>query len=250
MSQKMPIALLASRSGRNAARILHAAQTVDLPFSISLVICNGPGACEARFSESGVPAVGIDDGAFATRADFECRLLEILADFGSPLAVSCSFNRLLSASFLDTYHNHVINSHPSLLPAFPGRSAGLKPVDAALRYGVKLVGATIHFIDGGMDTGPIIIQGAIPAPEGAENADMIARVLNLEALLKIAALCFIAENRVTWARGSRHVRVDCGDSSDSVDAGTVLQHMQALISPPPPRRLLPLLPLFSSGGEL
>ena len=246
MSQKMPIALLASRSGRNAARILQATQAVDLPFSIGLVICNGPGACASRFSESGVAAVGINDGDFPTRGDFERRLQEILADFGNPLAVSCSFNRLLGAPFLDSYPNHVINSHPSLLPAFPGRPDGLKPVDAALRYGVKLLGATTHFIDSGMDTGPIIIQGAIPCPEAGENAAMIDKVLRLEALLKVAALCFIAEKRVTWAKGSRHVRVE---SADWLDAGIVLTHMQALIFPPLPRKLLPLLPLFSDGGE-
>lgn len=229
--QKINVALLASRSGQNASWIVKAANAGKFPFRVSLVICNGAGACRARrFNQGNIPVISIDSDKFDSRALFERRLLEILAEFDNPLAVSCSFNRLLSGYFLDAYPNYIINSHPSLLPAFPGRVDGLKPVDAAIHYGVKIAGATVHFIDSGMDTGPIIMQGAVPCPPNESNEDIIARILRLEALLKISTLCYFGEDRVFWDKGSRHVSVNY--DSEAV-ANEVYRKMNTLIFPPP-----------------
>lgn len=225
------VALLASRSGQNASWLIKAASTGQFPFVVSAIICNGSGACGRRFDEYSIPVVAINDSEFSNRGDFERKLLEILDEFDNPLAVSCSFNRLLGEQFLEAYPSSVINSHPSLLPAFPGRVDGLKPVDAAIHYGCRIAGATIHFIDRGMDTGPVIMQGALMCDPNKSSQKIISSVLRLEALLKIATLCYFGEDCVRWEKNSRRVEVDYESKCEN---DKVWDNMKMLVSPPPP----------------
>lgn len=232
--KSLEIFLLANGSGHNAEYILKAAQSDYFPFKVKGIICNGSKKCSEHLSHilnnhQNTAIFTIDNNEFNSKHEFEKELLKILFDYGAPLLVSCSFNRLLSGDFIDSYPNDIINSHPSLLPAFPGRKDNIKAVDAGLIYGVKIFGATVHFIDSGMDTGPIIIQGAIAKKINESRESLINRVLDLEAILKIQALCWFAESRVEYEPGSRYVKIL--KSEEEREEGYL--NSEAIISPKP-----------------
>ena len=192
----MKLAILSSGSGKNGLSVLKAARSEMVPLKVEVVVHNGSGQGRELAKELAYPVHSIDHRKFANREAFEAVLLDILSGYACEAIVLCSFNRLLSPFFFRHCTLPVVNSHPSILPSFPGFPNGLKAVDAATSYGVCLAGATVHFVDESMDGGPIIAQGAVTHAADEEQGIFVRRVLELEHLLKLQVLLWLAEGRV------------------------------------------------------
>jgi len=169
------IAVLASGRGSNLQAILDERAASRLP-GVELVMVGSdvPGAAALdRARAAGVEAVAVDRQAFADRAAFEAALLAALRDRGVEAVVLAGFMRLLSPAFLGAFPDRVINIHPSLLPSFPG----LHAVRQALEHGVKVAGCTVHLVDGGTDSGAILLQAAVPVMADDTEDALGARIL-------------------------------------------------------------------------
>jgi len=169
----MKIGVLVSGTGTNLQALLDAqARGALAPAEIAVVISNQPGVpALARAAAAGVPAEVVPH-AGVDRVTFEARLLDALAARGAEAVVLAGFMRILTAHFLDRFPMRVINTHPSLLPAFPGVDAPAQ----AIAYGVKLAGVTVHFVDRGVDTGPIIAQAAVAVADDDDGKTLHARI--------------------------------------------------------------------------
>ncbi|WP_309894284.1 phosphoribosylglycinamide formyltransferase [Archangium sp.] len=177
MSGRTKLGVLVSGSGSNLQALLDACARPDFPAEVAVVVSNVPTAFALeRARKAGVPAVVLDHKTFGSRADFEKALGETLALAGVEWVCLAGFMRLLGADFLGRFPGKVLNIHPSLLPAFPGLHAQKQ----ALERGVKLAGCTVHFVDPGMDTGPIIAQAVVPVLPGDDEAALSARILQEE----------------------------------------------------------------------
>jgi phosphoribosylglycinamide formyltransferase-1 len=166
------------------------------------VVSNRPGALALlRARAAGKPALVVDHSAYPDRAGFEDALLAVLAAHAVEAVTLAGFMRLLTPRFLDAFPDRVVNIHPSLLPAFPGVDAQRQ----ALEHGVKVTGATVHFVDAGLDSGAIIAQAAVPVLEGDTVESLRARVLEREHELLPWAVHLLGAGRL--ARTGRKVRV-------------------------------------------
>lgn len=163
----MSVAVLASGSGSNFQAL------VDAGVKVAALVCNVPGAkCLERAKAAGVEAVVVDHRQFASRDAFDDALIGALRSRRVTKVVLAGFMRLLTPKFLAAFPEGVINVHPSLLPAFPGTHAAKQ----ALQRGVKITGCTVHFVDEGTDTGPIVAQAAVPVLAGDDEAALQARI--------------------------------------------------------------------------
>jgi phosphoribosylglycinamide formyltransferase-1 len=167
------VGVLVSGAGTNLQALLEADARGELaPATIAVVISNRPGAPALdRAQAASVPAQVVDHRRL-DRAAFEDRLLAVLADHRVDAVVLAGFMRVLSAHFVDRFSLRIVNTHPSLLPAFPGLDAPAQ----AIAHGVKVSGATIHFVDGSLDGGPIIAQAAVPVLPDDDAASLHARI--------------------------------------------------------------------------
>jgi phosphoribosylglycinamide formyltransferase-1 len=174
----MKIGVLVSGSGTNLQALLDAEARGDLdPGVIAVVVSNRPGVqALERAAEASKPAVVVDHKQFADRVAFEAKLLEALDEHRIELVVLAGFMRVLTPHFLERYPQRIVNTHPSLLPAFPGIDAPAQ----AIAHGVKVSGATIHFVDGSLDGGPIIAQVAIAVFPADDAASLHQRIQNEE----------------------------------------------------------------------
>jgi phosphoribosylglycinamide formyltransferase-1 len=145
-----------------------------------------------RAKAARVPAIVVDHKAFASRAAFDAAIVEVLQAHHVDCVVLAGFMRIVTSTVLDAYPNRVVNVHPALLPAFPGVHAQRQ----ALEYGVAISGCTVHFVDSGTDTGPIIAQAAVPVLDSDDEAALGARILQKEHELLPMVLQWIAEGRV------------------------------------------------------
>jgi phosphoribosylglycinamide formyltransferase-1 len=192
------LGLLVSGSGTNLQAILDAVERGTLDARIAVVISNVPGAgALARAERAGVPVTVLDHRGYADRASFDAALVAELRARGVDYVVLAGFMRLVTPTLLDAFPMRVVNVHPALLPAFPGVHAQRQ----ALRYGVRVTGCTVHFVDVGTDTGPIIAQAAVPVLDGDDEAALTARILREEHALLPAVLQWCAEGRVTVEPG-------------------------------------------------
>jgi phosphoribosylglycinamide formyltransferase-1 len=199
----MKVAVLASGSGTNLQALIEAAARGELgPATLAVVGVNVPD-CRAleRARAAGVPTFVVDHRDFASRAAFDRALLDALSRHDVELVVLAGFMRLLGADFLDAFRGRVINIHPALLPAFPGVHGQRQAFD----YGVKIAGCTVHFVDAGVDSGPVIAQAAVPVLDDDDHAALAARILTEEHRLLPAVVRAMAEGRVTT--DGRRVRV-------------------------------------------
>ena len=191
---KVKLGVLVSGSGTNLQAILDATRSGTLDAYVAIVISNQPGVRALdRAKEAGVASRVISHRDFADRAAFDAALLTALGEAQVSHVVLAGFMRVLTAGFLDAFPWRVINIHPALLPAFPGVHAQRQ----ALAYGVKVAGCTVHFVDAGTDTGPIIAQSAVPVLESDTEETLTARILREEHRLLVAALAAIAEGDIT-----------------------------------------------------
>ena len=186
------LGVLVSGSGTNLQSILDAQQDGRLGGAeVRVVVSNVEGVrALERASAAGVPAEVMSHRAFASREAFDAALIERLRAYDVELVVLAGFMRLITQPFLDAFP--VINIHPSLLPAFPGVHAARQ----ALAHGVKLTGSTVHFVDRGCDTGPIIAQAAVPVLEGDDEARLIERIHGQEHHLFPMVIRALTENRI------------------------------------------------------
>jgi phosphoribosylglycinamide formyltransferase-1 len=197
------LAVLISGSGSNLQALLDACAQPDYPAQVVCVVSNVPTAFGLeRARKAGVPAVALDHKAFGSRADFERALGDELQKAGVEWVCLAGFMRLVSGDFLARFPGRVLNIHPSLLPSFTGLHAQRQ----ALERGVKITGCTVHYVDAGMDTGPIIAQAAVPVLPGDDEASLSARILAEEHKLYPLAVRLAVTGKVT--REGTGTRVD------------------------------------------
>src|SRR3954470_10942796 len=187
---KRRVAILISGRGSNMAALIHAAAASDFPAEIAVVISNRADAAGLqRAGESGIPTLVIESKPFGRdRAGFEAVLQAALDERGVELICLAGFMRLFTAEFVQRWYGRMLNIHPSLLPSFPG----LDPHGQALRAGVKISGATVHFVIPETDAGPIVMQGAVAVRDDGTAETLAARVLEIEHRIYPDALRMVA----------------------------------------------------------
>jgi phosphoribosylglycinamide formyltransferase-1 len=191
---KRRVAILISGRGSNMTALVEAARRQDFPAEIVVVISNMADAAGLlRAREAGIPAIAIESKAYGQdRAGFETKLQSALDDHRVDLICLGGFMRLFTAEFVQRWHGRMLNIHPSLLPSFPG----LDPHGQALRAGVKISGATVHFVIPETDAGPIVMQGAIAVCDDDTAETLAARVLEIEHRIYPDALRLVAGGAV------------------------------------------------------
>jgi len=199
------VAVLASGTGTNLQALLDHVHGRD-GIEIVAVASDKPDArALERARAAGVPVRAFPAGEFTNRGARDQAMAEWLAERGVELVVLAGYMRLLSAEFLARFPERVINLHPALLPAFPG----VTPVEDALAYGVKVFGVTVHFVDDGVDSGPVILQRAIELPLARTPAEVLERLHPIEHELLPEAVRLIARGAVTRDPGnSRRVVIE------------------------------------------
>jgi phosphoribosylglycinamide formyltransferase 1 len=196
---KRRVAILISGRGSNMAALIHAAAAEDYPAEIALVVSNradAGGLEKAR--ASGIPAVVVESKPFGRdRAAFEAALQAALDQRAIELICLGGFMRLFTADFVQRWYGRMLNIHPSLLPSFPG----LDPHGQALHAGVKISGATVHFVIPETDAGPILMQGAVGVSDHDTAETLAERVLEVEHRIYPEALRWLASGGVRLEDG-------------------------------------------------
>jgi phosphoribosylglycinamide formyltransferase 1 len=173
----MKLGVLVSGNGTNLQALIDAQARGDLaPGEIAVVISNNPMApAMSRAIAANIPAVAVDHRGLE-RQVFEDRVLASLEAHRAEAVVLAGFMRVLTPHFIERYPLRIVNTHPSLLPAFPGKDA----INQALAHGAKITGVTIHFVDTSLDGGPIIAQESVPIVEDDDAATIQGRIQHLE----------------------------------------------------------------------
>jgi phosphoribosylglycinamide formyltransferase-1 len=184
------VAVLASGSGTNLQALL--AEPVVGP-RIGLIVSDraDAGALQ-RAASLGVAAVHLDPHEHASRQDHDAALVALLRDRGAEVVCLAGYMRILTPQVVRAFWGRMLNVHPSLLPAFPGAHA----VRDALAWGVKMTGATVHFVDDEVDHGPIVLQEAVPVLDGDDEASLHARIQQAEYRIYPAAVRSLLEGRL------------------------------------------------------
>ncbi len=193
--RKFRLGILGSGKGSNAAAIADACAAGRVPCEVAIVASDVESAGilqEAR--TRGLPALYVAPGRFRTKLEepASAEFIKALQDADVDLVVLAGFMRILQGEFLRVFANRVVNIHPSLLPAFPGLEAWRQ----ALEYGVKVTGATVHFVDQGVDTGPIIMQETAPVLPGDTAETLHARIQEVERRIYPAAIAALARGDI------------------------------------------------------
>jgi phosphoribosylglycinamide formyltransferase-1 len=193
VSEPLRVAVLASGRGSNLEAILEAARHPSFPARVVLVVSDRERArALERAAAQGVPALFLNAKDFGERDAYDAALSRVLEEHRIGLVCLAGFMRLLGRAFVRTWHGRLMNIHPSLLPAFPG----LHPQRQALEHGAKISGATVHFVDEGVDTGPIILQASVAVEPGDSEDTLAARILVEEHRIYPQAVRLFAEGRL------------------------------------------------------
>jgi phosphoribosylglycinamide formyltransferase-1 len=205
------VAILISGRGSNMAALIDAAKGADFPAEIAVVISNRADAAGlTRARTSGIATEIIESKPFGKdRAGFERALEEKLAQHRVELICLGGFMRLFTAEFVQRWYGRMLNIHPSLLPSFPG----LDPHGQALKAGVKISGATVHFVIPETDAGPIVMQGAVPVRDDDTAESLSERILTVEHRIYPEALRLLASGRLRLEGDL--CRVEGGAASDT-----------------------------------
>jgi phosphoribosylglycinamide formyltransferase-1 len=192
VTHKTPVAILISGRGTNMMALVKAAQSGQLDADIRLVLSNKADAPGLQFAKQmNIPTKVLSHRDFPDRESFDKALVEAVEASGAQVVVLAGFMRVLTSTFLSKFPNRVLNIHPALLPSFPGMHAQRQ----AIEYGVKIAGCTVHIVDEGTDTGPILAQAALEVLKDDDENSLSARILELENRLYPSALqTFIAAN--------------------------------------------------------
>ena len=206
---RLRLSVLASGRGSNLEAIINAIERGDLDVDLAVVISDVPDARALKIArDAGVEALYIDPEKKKARLSerAEERIIRELESRDVGLVALAGFMRILSPRFVNAFKMRILNIHPSLLPSFPG----LKVQKKALEYGVKFSGCTVHFVDEGVDTGPIILQAAVPVRDDDTEESLSARILREEHRIYAEAIGLFAEGRL--AVDGRRVKVLPGRS--------------------------------------
>ena len=209
MTAPLVLGVLVSGSGTNLQAVIDAVASGRLRATIGVVLSNVANAKALdRARAAGVAVAVVDHKAHANRAEFDAAVVEVLRAHGVTCVVLAGFMRIITATLLDAFPQRVVNIHPSLLPAFPGVHAQSQ----ALAYGVRVTGCTVHLVDGGMDTGPILAQAAVPVLDGDTEETLRDRILVQEHALLPEVLQWLADERVSVvADGAGRPRIRIAD---------------------------------------
>ena len=190
---RLRLGVLVSGNGTNLQAILDATRAGRIDADVGVVVSNQPGAYAlTRAEQAGVKAVSLPHKSFASREAFDVALAGELRREGVEWVVLAGFMRLLTPGFLAAFPARVINIHPSLLPAFPGAHA----IRDALAYGVRVTGCTVHLVDEGVDTGPILDQRAVRVEDGDSEETLAERMHRVEHELYVDVLSRLAAGRL------------------------------------------------------
>jgi phosphoribosylglycinamide formyltransferase-1 len=199
-AKALRLGVLLSGSGTNFQAILDGIDRGDLSAKVCVVISNVATAKGLeRAKAKDIPAIVLDHRRYGSRKDFDAAVVEVLDGHGVDYVVLAGFMRVLTTVLLDAFPMRVVNIHPALLPAFPGLNAQSQ----AFAYGVKVAGCTVHFVDAGTDTGPIIAQAVVPVLNEDDDESLRQRILRAEHYLLPTVLQWIAEGRVTAKPGPK-----------------------------------------------
>lgn len=191
--ERLKIAVLASGSGSNLQAIIDEIKSGFLPVKLALVLSDKPQAYALqRAKAAGVPTKVLLPADFASREDYDAELVRLLKASGAEAVALAGYMRLVTPVFLQAFPHRVLNIHPALLPSFPG----LHGQRQAFEYGVKVAGCTVHFVDEGMDSGPIILQAPVPVLEDDDADSLAARILEQEHIIYPLALRLLAEGKL------------------------------------------------------
>ncbi|MFL6645679.1 MAG: phosphoribosylglycinamide formyltransferase [Paraburkholderia fungorum] len=187
------LVILISGRGSNMEAIVRTCADEGWPAQVAAVIANRPDAAGLAFAAShGIATAVVDHRQFPDRESFDAALARQIDSFAPDLVVLAGFMRVLTAGFVDRYAGRMLNVHPSLLPSFPG----LKTHQQALDAGVRLHGASVHFVTSQLDHGPIVAQAAVPVEAGDTPAMLAERVLATEHIIYPRAVRWFVEGRL------------------------------------------------------
>lgn len=176
------IVVLASGTGTLLQALVDACRAGEVPADVVAVICDVPGAgALERAVAAGIEGICLPPAGFADRASWDLAVRDRLLALAPDLVVSAGFMRILGAPVVDAFPGTIINTHPALLPAFPGAHA----VRDALAYGVRVTGCTVHVVDHGVDTGPILAQRAVDVLPGDDEGTLHERIKQVERRLLV-----------------------------------------------------------------
>lgn len=193
----LDLGVLISGRGSNLQAILDAVSSGKLDARVRLVISNRPGVQGlARAEAAGVPTCVVNHKDFASRQDFDAAMVDALRKHGVSWVVLAGFMRIVTPVLLDAFPHRVVNIHPSLLPSFPGVNAQA----AALAHGARITGCTVHLVDPGTDTGPILAQAAVPVLPDDTESSLSERILFREHELLVHVLSAIARDKLVVER--------------------------------------------------
>jgi phosphoribosylglycinamide formyltransferase-1 len=199
-TKPLRLGILLSGTGTNFQSILDAIEAKRLNAKVCVAISNvaSAGGLE-RAKKTDIPAIVIDHRRYGNRKDFDAALVEVLVGHNVDYVILAGFMRVVTNVLLDAFPMRVINIHPALLPAF----AGLNAQSQAFLYGVKIAGCTVHFVDAGTDTGPIIAQAVVPILSADDDDKLRQRILAAEHRLLPTVLQWLAEGRITAKPGPK-----------------------------------------------
>jgi phosphoribosylglycinamide formyltransferase-1 len=189
----MNIAVLVSGSGTNLQAIIDAVEAGRIPAKIALVVSDKAGApALGRARKAGIETLALDSRKFASREEFDREISKNLGSRGVGLVALAGYMRLLGPAFIREYRNRIMNVHPALLPSFKG-THGIKD---ALAYGVKVTGATVHFVEDELDAGPVIMQSAVEVRDSDTEATLLERVHKEEHRIYPEAIRLFVEGKL------------------------------------------------------
>ena len=204
MSVDLPcrIGVLVSGSGTNLQAIIDRIEAGNIPATIACVISNKADAYAlTRAARYGIPTVVHENNGYASRREYDAATVAILQKHDVKLVVLAGFMRILTDVMVNAFPNAIMNIHPALLPAFPG----LHAQQQALDYGVRYSGCTVHFVDCGTDTGPIILQSVVLVEQDDTEETLSARIQKEEHRTFSAAIKLFTDGRIKVE--GRHVRI-------------------------------------------
>jgi phosphoribosylglycinamide formyltransferase-1 len=190
---KLRLGVLASGNGSNLQAIIDSIKCGNLPCEIAVVISDKPDAYALKRAElHGIKTEAVQSKSFHNREVFDTELVRILKDRNVELVVLAGFMRVVTRILINAFPMRIMNIHPALLPSFPGLHVQKK----AIEYGAKFSGCTVHFVDEGVDTGPIIIQAVVPVHDNDTEESLSARILKEEHRIYPYAIKLFAEGRL------------------------------------------------------
>ncbi|HEY5531192.1 MAG TPA: phosphoribosylglycinamide formyltransferase [Candidatus Anoxymicrobiaceae bacterium] len=197
-AERIKLGVLASGSGTNLEAIAQAIESGGVPASIVVLLSdNSEAFALERARRRGIPTRVVELKDLSDRAAFDHAVLEALLEAGVELIVLAGYMKLVGNEIIEAYRGRIMNIHPALLPSFPGEHG----VRDALEHGVKVSGVTVHFVDEGLDTGPIIIQEAVPVEEEDDEASLHNRIHLAEYRVYPQAIRLFAEGRLVVEGG-------------------------------------------------